>query len=228
MNSRLSTILVVALFLAGMWAGAAEPLATPRPLPLPLQRLILPEVKFRDADLLGALRYLQLKADQQSRGAVQIPFTVELPADYQARYELTLDLQTVPFTEALRYLGGQAGVEFSMDSGRIFVRPLGTESAAQAATRQEKPAPSTNMPPRGLTGRLGQPAEAVTGGNYVRRSTGGVIQPEKSTYIRHRSLGGWSVDLDPRNGTGVNCIHPEVCPNGQCGCNACACRPRKN
>lgn len=227
MNARRSILLMVFLLLAVPQDSRADTPAGPRPLPLLLGRLILPEVKFRDADLSGALGYMRRKAEVSSAGKWRVPFVLDLPEDFQPRFELSLDLKAVPFAEALRYLGEQAGVEFSAEDGVVYVRRLGTASAAHAAAQKGKKAfPASTAPTRGLAGPLAKAPEAVTGGNNVHRSTAGEVQADRSGYIPRRNLGGWSVEKDSRNATGVNCVRPEKCPGGDCGCFACACRKR--
>jgi len=88
---KLSVALIVCLLFARTPSSADEQPAIKPPLQRRLESLILPEVKFRDADFIGALRYLQKKARQQSNGATQVPFVVDLPEDFKPRYELTLE-----------------------------------------------------------------------------------------------------------------------------------------
>jgi len=223
-NFRRSLRLGVCLLLAIASASAGETPVIKSPLQRRLEALILPEVKFRDSDFIGALAYFQQKARQhQPPGGAPVLFNVDLPASFRPRYELTLDLTAVPFWEALHFLGEQAGVEFSTEGDVIAVRPLGFASAAQAGAHKEKPVPpSTPAPAKGLTGPLGKPAEPASSSGSAYRSIDGVIQPEKSGYVPWRSLSGWSLGRDPANRVGVNCIRPDKCQN-DCGCYLCCC-----
>jgi hypothetical protein len=225
---RRSLRLAAYLLLAIASASTGETPAIKSPLQRRLEALILPEVKFRNSDFIGALAYFQQKARQrQAAGRDGVLFNVDLPASFRPRYELTLDLTAVPFWEALHFLGEQAGVEFSTEGDVVAVRPLGFASAAQAGVHKEKPVPSAPAPAKGLTGPLGKPAEPASNGGSTYRSIGGVIQPEKSGTVPRRSLSGWSTDRDPANRVGVNCIRPDKCPASDCGCYLCCCHTAK-
>ena len=227
------------IFLFGFVAGglpawAGEPPVLKPALQRELESRILPEVRFHDADLTEALVYLQAQALASSQDAVRIPFAVHLPADFKPRYELTLDLKAVPFWEALRHLGGQAGVEFSIERDAVKVRPAGAATAAKATVRTMIPAPPAPAP-RKMAGLLGTPAKPFgAGGNNNHYSTAGVIQPQRSGKVKNRNLSGWSVDADPGNRFSMNCVDIAACKAHRgsdrcpCGCHACACqRPKK-
>ena len=227
--------LVTGCLLSGGPALAEEPAAFKHPLQRKLESQILPEVRFQDVDFMDALHYLQMQALTSSQNTVKVPFVVQLPADFKPRYQLTLDLKGIPFWEALRHLGGQAGVEFSVAKDSVRVRPAGAESAAKPAVRTVIPAPAIPEPGKGLAGRLGKPARPFgAGGNNNHYTTSGEIQPQRSGNQKHRNLSGWSVEDDPGNNYSMNCVDfakckahrgSEKCP---CGCFACACqRPKK-
>jgi hypothetical protein len=137
-------------------------------------------------------------------------------------------MQNIPFSEALRYLGEQAGVEFAVEAGEVTVRRLGSASAAQAATGNKSTASRARHPRTQWTGRLMKGPEAVKNGHNIHRATSGEIQREKSGYVQRRTLSGWSTERHPKQTIGVNCIKASACnpPNckGKCGCNVCACR----
>jgi hypothetical protein len=230
--------LVSSCLLSGGSALAEESVAFKHPLQRKLESQILPEVRFQDVDFVDALHYLQMQALTSSQNTVKVPFVVQLPADFKPRYQLTLDLKGIPFWEALRHLGGQAGVEFSIAKDSVRVRPAGAESAAKPAalTLIPAPEPAAPDPGKGLAGLLGKPARpfgAAGGNNHY--ATSGEAQPQRSGNQKHRNLSGWSVEDDPGNNYSMNCIdfakckayrgEVEKCP---CGCFACACqRPKK-
>jgi hypothetical protein len=231
--------LVTGCLLAGWAALAGEPLVLKPPLQRQLEAQILPEVRFHNADLTDALMYLQLQALTSSQNAMRVPFVVQLPADFKPRHELTLHLKAIPFWEALRHLGGQAGVEFTIAKDSVRVRPLGEASAAKVAVRTviPAPAPPSAVPGERLKGRLGKPARpfgAPGGKNHY--TTAGELQPQRSGNQKHRNLSGWSVEADPGNQYSMNCIDFAACKayRGEgvkcpCGCLACACqRPKEN
>jgi hypothetical protein len=222
--------LVICASFAGTTAFAQEPYK--HPLQRKLETQIIPEVRIHNADFTDALHYLQLQALASSESPVQVPFIVRLPADFKPRYELTLNLKGVPFWEALRHLGGQAGVEFSIARNSVLIRPAGAESAAKPATPTVIPAPD---PGKGLKGLLGKPARpfgAAGGNNHY--TTSGEIQPQRSGNQKHRNLSGWSVEDDPGNQYSMNCVDIAACkanPGAQrcpCGCFACACQRPKD
>jgi hypothetical protein len=212
-------------FLGVVSTASAQERKAITPLQRQLDALILPEVKFNDADLIGALRYFTQKISHHSGQKVRVPFAIDLPEGFATRYELTLDLHRVPAAEALRYLGTQAGVEFNYQGDTIVVQPLGTASA-KAATR--KPAaerrPNKNFTNKGFVNPLHKPVEPAYSGNNVHRATGGAVQAEKSGYIPRRAMGGYSTTVDPWNTVDVNCRKISVCPHG-CGCGLfCTCK----
>ncbi|HSI12165.1 MAG TPA: hypothetical protein VK961_08980 [Chthoniobacter sp.] len=184
--------------------------------------VILPRVSFRDADFVGVLEYLKRKAEQESNGALKMPFILALPADFIPRYELTLDMGGVPYGEALRYVAELAGVRMSQENGAIVVRP-DTSTATPRALAQEKERPaSTPLPAKdkALTGPLGKPVEAAGGGGNLHRATDGAVQPEKSGYIPRRGLNGYP---EAQKRFDVNCRNSGACPSAVCGCNICTC-----
>lgn len=184
-------------------------------------------MRFRDVDLIGALKYLRQKAARESDGKVQIPFVVDLPQDFQPRFELTLDLHSVPCSEALRYLGELAGIEFTITPDAVIAH-LGQSASRSASQKAEKPTPKATPAKAGLTGVLGKPAEPTAGGHNTYRSTSGVIQPEKSGYLPNRSLNGVFTTADPTGRRDINCIRSAPCPAAACGCGICCClRPEK-
>lgn len=226
--------LAIGALLAGGSARAQELPAFKPALQRQLEARILPEVRFEDADLMEALAYLQMQALTPAENAVRVPFLVQLPADFKPRYELTLHLKAVPFWEALRHLGGQAGVEFSVGGDSVRVRPSSTAAPAKTMVRTVIPVPAAPAPDR-MAGRLGNPARPFgRGGNNNHYSTSGVLQPQRSGTVKNRNLSGWSVEVDPGNRFSMNCIDIAKCklyktqggetPLCPCGCFACACQ----
>lgn len=224
--------LVIGCWLPGGLALADEPPAFKPALQRQLESQILPEVRFHDVDFTEALVYLQMQALASSENTVRVPFVVQLPADFKPRYELTLDLKSVPFWEVLRHLGGQAGVEFSIVKDSVMIRPAGATAAAKAAVRTVIPAPAAPIPAK-MAGRLGTPARPFATGDKNHYTTAGVIQPQRSGSIPHRSLSGWSIESDRGNRMSVNCVDIAKCkahrgaPPCPCGCTVCGCQPSK-
>ena len=218
-------------------AQAQAPLPFKHPLQTKLETQILPEVRFQDADFTEALHYLQLQALASSQDTLKVPFLVQLPADFKPRYHLTLDLKAIPFWEALRHLGGQAGVEFSIAKNSVLIRPASVESAAKPVVTTAIPAPEVHVPSSKklptLLAKKATPFGSPGGNNHY--ATSGEPQPQRSGNKKHRNLSGWSMEQDPGNNYSMNCIDFNACKayrgGGEkcpCGCFACACqRPKK-
>jgi hypothetical protein len=160
-----------------------------------LDSLIIGRVNFRDSDFMGAVRYLRQKAQTQSAGAINPEFVLMIPPDFKPRHELSLDLHSVPFRDVLNYLGTLAGVRFSTQSVSIIARvdgplPYFSHSVQSVAVMQ---------PIKGFGLGLGSAWRdpPVVTGNGIHRDMQGLIQPELSGYIPHRSMGAWPVQLDP-------------------------------
>jgi hypothetical protein len=189
--------------------------AKPQPPDPRISALQLPQVNFREVDFAGALEYFRRKAEQQSGGALKLTFTHDLPEDFRPKHELSLNLKNIPFTVALNYLGELAGVQFTIDGTTITAR-VGTAPPSKY-TPLPQDAPSSVKG----SGALKKPAEAVSAGNNTYRKTDGTIQPDKSGYVPHRSMGGWSIKQDPNNVKSVNCSRSTPC-DSPCKC-VCAC-----
>ncbi len=167
-----------------------------QPLGPNLDALILPEVKFRNSDLPGALRYLAAKAKTQSGGLVRVQFVTLLPEDFKPRAELTLDLQSISFSQALQFLGQLAGINFTQGPHAIIARL--------------HPPPREHLPPVQVLQFyvpaetiLNDPARPVTTANNIYYSLSGQLEREKSGYIKHRGLDGGPVDSGPA-GSGLD------------------------
>jgi len=99
------------------------------------KKLILPQVEIREATLDSALEYLKQTAIKASDGKMKPSFVLQPGVNTAA--PVTLRLSSIPFTEALRYVGDLAAVQFSYDQYAISVRPKASAVpvAAPAETR---------------------------------------------------------------------------------------------
>ncbi len=100
-----------------------------------LQKLILPSVDFKEATLDAALDALRQQAGKISGGKIQPNFVLQSGVNSAA--PVTLRLANIPFTEALRYIGQLANVEFIVDQYAILVKPhegASTPAPAPAAS----------------------------------------------------------------------------------------------
>jgi len=90
-----------------------------------LAELIVPKVSFKEASLESVLNFLKAKATEVSEGKVSPSFVLQLPP-VGAERAVTLDLQNVPFTEVLRYLGELTATKFEIQQYAVLVSPKGS------------------------------------------------------------------------------------------------------
>lgn len=101
-----------------------------------LEKLILPKVNFQEASLPEVLEFLRQKASQVGEGKVAVSFVMKLD-ETAKNAKVTLNLQDVPFSEVLRYIGELANVEFSYEPYAIVVKPKGAAPNAPGAQKTE-------------------------------------------------------------------------------------------
>jgi hypothetical protein len=104
----------------------AAPGAMPQPAQGPIKDLVLPKVEFKDAAFSAALDFLKQEAARQS---VSVSFVTQLP-DSQLTHQVSLNLNQIPFLEALRYLCEANSATYKIDPYAIVITPA---SAADAA-----------------------------------------------------------------------------------------------
>ncbi len=193
-------------------SGPTRPAAKQPPDPR-IAALVLPRVNFREADFASSLEYFRRKAEQQSNGALKLTFKRDVPEDFRPQHELSLDLTNVPFMVALNYFGELAGVHFTIDGAAITAKAGAAPRPQYAPLGQEAPSSVQG------SGALVKPAAPASGGKNTYRKTDGTIQPDKSGFIPHRSMGGWSIKQDPDNVKSVNCSAGTPCtPFCKCLC----------
>jgi hypothetical protein len=111
--------------------------------PVPIERqvasVMIPQIQFKDATLVSALDYMKRAVAKESNGRVAINFVVQLPEGQVNTQTVTLSLNQVPFSEALKYLGTVASLDFVYDKYAIIVRP---KNEAGATTSVAAPAPT--------------------------------------------------------------------------------------
>ncbi len=101
-----------------------------------LAQLMVPSVKFKEAELTAALEALRAQVTKLSEGKQSVNFVVQVPEE-QAKTPITLNLANVPFTEVLKYVGTLAGVTFAYDKYAILVQPAGTAKSEPAPAKTE-------------------------------------------------------------------------------------------
>lgn len=100
-------------------------------------------VEFNNTPLTGALDFIRAKMAEATNDKVLINFAVNLPPDL-ANKKVTLNLQAVPVSEVLRYLGDLAGVKFDRQQYAMVVTPAGAVAPGGSSV---VPSP----PPGGIT-----------------------------------------------------------------------------
>lgn len=85
-----------------------------------LQSLIIPKIEFKETSLESVLEILQQKAAAASNGRVHLCFVLEPKLNVLA--PVSLNLQNIPLTEFLKYLGQVANVEFVVERYAISVK----------------------------------------------------------------------------------------------------------
>jgi hypothetical protein len=98
-----------------------------------LAALIIPQIQFRDATLVSALDYLKKAVEKASDGKQAVNFVVQLPAEQVNTQTVTLSLTNVPFTEALRYVGGLSSFTPVYEKYAITLKPKAPEATATTA-----------------------------------------------------------------------------------------------
>ena len=109
-----------------------------------LSQLIIPKLEFREATFTAALDFMKRKATELSGGKQSVNFVVQLPPESQ-NTPVTLNLQNIPFTEALRYISELAGAKVEYQKFAVVIRPGG---AATASATPDQPAPATEPAPK--------------------------------------------------------------------------------
>lgn len=96
--------------------------------------VIIPAIEFKDATLREALEFLRKKVNEMPGDKPMVNFVVQLPEEQAAASRITLNLVSVPFTEALKYVGGLANVSFTYDKFAILVKPVAATPTSKATT----------------------------------------------------------------------------------------------
>ncbi len=86
-----------------------------------LKQVILPKVSLNDASAREAVDYIAQQVAKQSNGAQKMSVVWMVPEDYPAR--VTLDLQSIPASEALRYVTDNANLQVAYDSYAVKISP---------------------------------------------------------------------------------------------------------
>ncbi len=152
------------------------------------QKIILPQVNFPNSTVEEAMEYLRAKAKEHDAG---LQLILE-PGGRAAT--ISMDLKSVPLSEAIRYLADLAEREISSDLNSIRLRPKVPRST-----------PATPAPAGGTKNAATSPAAEKAARIILPRVQFQQASVEESVeYLRVRSL-----DLDPDR-KGVNIILAKV------------------
>ena len=91
--------------------------------PQALSKIIV-SVDFKDTSLQTAIGTLRQRVSEKSGGKVEVNFVLKLPPEL-ANKKISLQLDRVPATEVLRYMGSLAGVDFKLEPYAVMVIPAG-------------------------------------------------------------------------------------------------------
>jgi hypothetical protein len=113
---------------------------------VPIERqiagVIIPQIQFRDATLSSALDYLKKAVVRESGGKVAVNFVVQLPAEQVNTQTVTLSLNQVPFSEAVKYLASVANLDVEYQKYAIVLKPK-SDTTATVNTTAPAQAPTT-------------------------------------------------------------------------------------
>jgi hypothetical protein len=91
--------------------------------------VVIPKIEIKEASLASVLDVLKADVAKATNNKVAVNFVLQVPPDIQQK-ALTLSLSNIPLSEALRYIGSLAGVQFSFEKYAIVVKPVGSGAAA--------------------------------------------------------------------------------------------------
>ena len=182
---------------------------------IPLRQVILPKVEFTETSVREAVAYVAQRIKALTDGKQTLNVVWMVPADFDAR--ITLSLQNLPATEALKYIASSANLELDYGAHALSIKPL--KGSAPSPAVQHLKDQGVEIPPGGA--KSVQPgAETKKGISAVEASLTRITIPnlefndatvrEAVTFIGQqvKSLSGgqqslnivWALpaDLDPR------------------------------
>lgn len=177
--------------LAGNAAGiGARAEKGPDELRTRLGTIVIPELRLKNATLSATLTFLAEKS-RELDPAKQGVNIVHLPAPGAPEPQLTVDLRSIPLTEALRYVADLSGYVLEYGATAVTLRGIGTAPQA-AANSPVPPADKTG----GGSGRTGLAARLVLPEANFRNAP----LPDVIRFLQEKSI-----ELDPAK-KGLNLI----------------------
>jgi len=86
-----------------------------------LKTIVLPNVSLHDTTAKEAVDYIAQQVIKQSKGQQKMSVVWLVPEDYSAK--VTLDLQNIPASEALRYVTDNANLQLAYDTYAVKISP---------------------------------------------------------------------------------------------------------
>ncbi|MFZ2277395.1 MAG: M56 family metallopeptidase [Prosthecobacter sp.] len=103
-------------------AVPAAPAAPKSPLIVKAESIVIPTVQFRSATVPEALEFLRAKAREFDPDKKGVSILIR-ESDVPPNVNISLDLKTVPLTDALRYTAELAGLEVTAESYAFILKP---------------------------------------------------------------------------------------------------------
>lgn len=98
----------------------------PTPAHDDIETLVIPKIEFKDATFSSALDFFKQAAAKQS---VAVSFVSELP-EAQMNHTVTLNLQSIPFLDGLKYLCDLNHAVFTKQRYAIVITPFVPDTAS--------------------------------------------------------------------------------------------------
>lgn len=86
-----------------------------------LKKVVIPQIQFTDSTPRECVDYVVQRIEKLTDGKQKVSVVWLVPTDLPAR--ITLSLQNVPATEALRYIAEMAGLQIDYDAYALKIKP---------------------------------------------------------------------------------------------------------
>lgn len=96
------------------------------------EKTIIPTVRFSGATVAEAVEYLRVKSAEVTKEQFKPNFVLSGLGDTENKAEITLNLNSVPLSEVLKYVGSMSGVEFRYEKFAIIGKPKSAPAPAVA------------------------------------------------------------------------------------------------
>ena len=91
-----------------------------------LSGVIIPKINFKEATLGSALDFVKKTVVEQSGGRQSVSFVVQMPQEQVNTMTVTLSLQNIPASEAIRYLADLANATVTYEAYAVVFKPKAT------------------------------------------------------------------------------------------------------